>query len=461
MTIARRRRYSRRAGVAMLTVAVAFFVAGRTERSRAATVASPLGSYSLSATAPGAEITEDRPDASTHPEGEGSVPHTSTALITGGVGYGLSTIFWPGPLAGNAGSLLQLLAPTSVNGVPIPDAIQQLVYPNLTAANDPVRAEARTGQPDGHFDNPASTLTAHADANKVNAVATVNGAQVPGFMTYGSSNSQSTSTLSGDGAVGQATATSAVSNVDIGGVIKIGSVTSDATASTNGTTATASGHTVVHDMTIAGQPASIDDSGLHIGGSSQPLNATANEIATQALSQSGMQLFVSAPRLEKSGASANFTAGSLLIMGTPQGSKSTFTMTLGGARVSVTSSPGFDVASLDTGVTTPAPVAPVPSTTAPRPSSSSGSSPASSSAAPTVTEPSAPGEITAGAAPTPSAAAAPLNATPAANTSSPFGGISIGVFLLGLAGAGLLGAGFRRATDDILEKAATACPLER
>src|SRR5947209_3538413 len=104
-----------------------------------------LGSYSAIASAPGIEATEDEPSAQAHPEGQGSAPYTTSLLSNGGVGYSLSSIAWPGAYGGNAGSLILVATPSSVGGVPLPDAIngaEKTVAPSLQY---PIRAEAHTG----------------------------------------------------------------------------------------------------------------------------------------------------------------------------------------------------------------------------------------------------------------------------------------------------------------------------
>src|SRR5258708_13093100 len=63
---------------------------------------------------------------------EAEVPESSAYLSYGPVGYGLSSVAWPGPLAANAGSLILVLQPNAP--------------PQATALNSPVRAEARSGQ---------------------------------------------------------------------------------------------------------------------------------------------------------------------------------------------------------------------------------------------------------------------------------------------------------------------------
>src|SRR4029077_1552608 len=89
-----------------LLLTVAFGV-----RVASAKADTPLGSYSVIASAPGMEFTEDEPPAQAHPEGQGSAPYTTSLLSGGGLGYGLSTIAWPGAYGGNAGRLILVAVP--------------------------------------------------------------------------------------------------------------------------------------------------------------------------------------------------------------------------------------------------------------------------------------------------------------------------------------------------------------
>ena len=123
-----------------------------------------------------------------------------------------------------------------------------------------------------------------------------------------------------NGTAGQASADSRITKINIGDVIKIDSVTSHARAATDGASPPSSpGSTVVQGMTIAGQPAYVDEQGVHIGEQEQPANAVASQIANQALNGGGFSFFVSQPQQEQSGASSSYTAGSLIICGTPAG----------------------------------------------------------------------------------------------------------------------------------------------
>jgi hypothetical protein len=401
----------------------------------------------LTATAPGFEATEDEPSANAHPEGHGAVPETST-LLSNGFGYGLAAMVWPGATAANGGALLGLLVPSKVpnTDVPVPDALGQAVAPVAPSLNYPVKAEARAGTtPDASYTQfPGAVMTAHADDAHVTAEGSVQRAEQPGTATYGNVRSTSESILSGR--LGRALANSSVNDVDLGGVLKIKSVTSTATAQTDGVAATGAGGTVVQGMTVGGQAAYVDDRGVHIGEQGQPANAVANQLAAQALGGAGMQMYVSQPRLEQNGGTATADAGSLIVIWEPPSNPSgnIFTMTFGGARVSVTAGEGFgatvsgasDTALPAGDVATGADGLPVGGVTSESPSASG----VSSTAAP----------------PTGSGALAPAGFTLARS----FGGLGWGWLVFALAFVALAGAGSRRLLGDLLDRPAVDCPLE-
>ena len=403
-----------------------------------------FGSYTVSATAPGFEMYEDEPSANAHPEGGGQAPYSTSALGSGGVGYGLSSVAWPGATEANLDKVALLLFPHDVavpNGpdVPVPDAVTGLANQTLPLTSYPVRAEARSGtnKPDSSLDGQAATLKAHADALLANASAVMKGADGQAGFTFGNAETIASSVLNDtDGA---ASAESKITKIDIGGVIKIDSVTSTATASTNASDSQSSGATVVQGMTIGGQDAYVDNDGVHVGKQGQPANAIVSQIANQALTNGGFKFFISQPQQEAQGPSASYTAGSLLIVWEPPGnpSENVFVISLGGSRVSVTAQPGADVASL--GVSTPTTFAssPVAATPARGGISSTPQTSASPAAAP--------------ARPNTNVNANPISAT--------FNGLA-GQVMLGLLGSGLLFFGFRRVADDIVDRIPSTCPLE-
>jgi hypothetical protein len=440
---------SRSARAVVITLAVAMTAVGMGILAVGATAQTDaeFGTYSLVATAHGFEATEDEPSANAHPEGHGAAAQTSSLLANGGVGYGLAAMAWPGATAANGGALLGLLFPSQVGGQPTPDALSGAVKEAAPAANYPIKAEARIGSaPDASYDAaPGIVMTAHADAARVAAEASFQRAASPGMATYGNTRSASESTLTGT--LGRAVATSSVNDVDLGGVVKIKSVTSTATAQTDGLNATGAGGTVVQGMTIAEQPAYVDDTGLHIGEQGQPANAVASQIANQALTEAGFTFYVSQPVVEKDKGSATSNAGSFVVVWKPPNnpSENVFVITFGGARVSVTAGEGFgsglelatdaeDLPGADLGgdVSPSVPVdggelavSPLPGTAGPAP------------------------------------AAGPQTRPLRFGLASTFGGFSWLWLVFGLALVALAGAGNRRMLGDLLDRPAADCPLER
>jgi hypothetical protein len=413
-----------------------------------------FGSYSAIASAPGIEGTEDEPSAQAHPEGQGDVPYSTSILSNGGVGYGLSSVAWPGAYGGNAGSLILVALPSQAGPVPVPDAVKGAVETVSPALQYPIRAEARAGStPDASYSQiPGTTLTAHADTNNVQSVADVQGAQQPGVATYGNIHSDSSSTLDGNSV--KALANSTVQNINLGGVIKIQSLISTATATTDGTTPSANGATLVKGLTVAGQSASIDQSGLHIGSSTQPVNAVVSQAANQALDKLGMKVYVSQPLTEKDGGNITYQASSVVITWIPPSdpSNNVIIVTLGGARVSVAAGAGFDQAAQ----TTPdAGTAVTPSDTGGGDASALGTSAVSGDT----------GAL--GSSGVPASAGTAIGSTGGnaqnlggVNIAKTFGGIGAGWLLAGLVGALLIGFGASRLIADLVDKPPAICPLE-
>ena len=409
---------------------------------------SKFGSYTITATAPGWEMYEDEPSANAHPEGGAQAPYSTSLLSTGGLGYGLSSIAWPGATEANANGVALLLFPKTIDvpggpSVPVPDAVTGAFQQAAPATAYPLRAEARSGaaSPDSTLDGQAATLKAHADALLANASATTKGATGQAGFSFGNAETIASSVL--NDTAGQASAESKITKIDIGGVIKIDSVTSTATASTSASDSNSSGTTVVQGMTIGGQAAYVDDNGVHIGSQAQPANAVVSQIANNALKNGGFSFYVSQPQQETNGATSSYTAGSVYVLWKPpqNPSENVFVIALGGSRVSVTAQPGFDTASVPV-VSTPSSFVSSPAATPSRRSGGGITSTSPTSASPSV------------AATKPKAAT--VRSNPIAAT---FDGL-VGQAMLGVLGAGLLFFGFRRVADDIIDRAPTICPLD-
>ena len=318
---------SRRTAAA-LTLAVlacaAASIAGVRARPAAA---APLFAYELRAEARAIQVFQDDPVGNAR-NAEGQVPEARANLNTGPVGYGLASVAWPGPLAANAGSLILVASADAP--------------PEVTALNYPVRAESRTGQnpPTTTYTQvPGVSLTSTAKPDLVSADASVANT-LADTGTFGPARASGKTSLSGSSGIAESF--NVVNDVVLGGgVVTIQSVRSAAMATTDGTKSGGKASTTVVGLAIGGQPATIDESGLRIGDSSQPLNEAANAAARQALADAGMDIVLSAPTKEVKGAAATLTAGSLVVVWKPSDS-ALFSVVLGGAQAAVKGAPGTD-----------------------------------------------------------------------------------------------------------------------
>lgn len=424
-------------------------------------------SYAASAAAPVMQITEDEPTSQFHPEGEGEYGYT---LVTAnqGLASALAAVGYPGSTIGHAGTLVEVLG-----------------GPSESALNDPVQASAQTGSPPatastGAAPGPlmtASVAPVGANDQHATATSTMAGGGLGSAGTIGNSTSTSTIDFNANTAILTVTAHSSAGNVNVGGVVRIGSVTSSASAvSTNGATPVLTGATTFHDMTVAGQAAYVDGSGVHLGSPNAPAGPAETAAVDTALQAAGMEIYFTSPHTIVVGGTAYYYASSVLFYWKPPGDPSgnSFTAVLGGSGVSLTdtatngysysgatgnqtaaptATPTGPVGSSSSGGAAPAAVGTVGAdgggavpTSAPAPSSSGGTS---------LSLPANPA-----AAVTPGPAAAATSGTSPAGFSLPAG---IGGWWLALAIlAGLFGAGFTTRLPALLDnRAAAVCPRQK
>lgn len=289
--------------------------------------------YTLTSEASGLQVTEDSPTATSHPEGEGEVPLSQVRLVSGPVGYALSSIAWPGALAANAGSLLVLA------GAPLPpEQAQQL--------NDPVRAETRTGGPSTVTNSsvPGAVMHAGVVPGKVASDSLVDGGQAGKTAGFGTTSTNSSAVLAT--ATATSTADSRAKGISLAsGVVTVDSVVSHATATTDGRLAKASGSTVVTGLQVAGVPVTVDDHGVTVNGTTTPFDPTLTKTVSSALSQLNMRIALSSPTTARQGGTVSYDAGSLIVSWNPPGSANLITAVLGGARVVASANPADPSAS--------------------------------------------------------------------------------------------------------------------
>lgn len=275
--------------------------------------------YDLQAQSAAIRFTEDEPSANSHPEAEGDVPQSQVS-VAGGAGYALSSLAWPGSLVGNAGSLVLLVQPNAPSQV--------------SALNDPVRAEARSGS-EKHSDTndsvPGAYMAADATLAKTTADARVDGGAAGATLGFGRTTSSSRAVLGAR--TGSVTADSTAKDISIANVVKIGSVVSHAEASTNGVVASAKGKTTVSGLTVAGVPVVVDDQGVTVDTQRGAVPPTAAATVNSALSSLNMSITLSSATQQRSGGTIAYDAGSLLVLWKPSFYPSTLAVSVGGAHV--------------------------------------------------------------------------------------------------------------------------------
>lgn len=439
------------------------FPAGASEVAASVSV-----NFTAAAMAPVMQVTEDEPTAQFHPEGEGDYGY-SQVTASSGTGSALAAVMWPGAAAGNAGTLATIL------GAP----------PQATALNDPVQASATSGTSQTHssITTPAGTaMAASVDPagpsdQHAEATSTLAGGSLGGAGAVGSSSSHSVIDFDSDHGALSVTARSNAHDISIAGVVHVGSVNSSASAvATGGGTPTVSGSTTFADMTIAGNAVYVDGSGVHTGSPGRPAGPAGVDAIDAALAQAGMEVYFTAPHTVTVGGVAYYYSASVLFFWAPPGdtSHNSFTMSLGGAAVSVTDSAdsglGFDFGSTGGGsgdLVTPANSAPYQAAVPVTPSSggaggaSAAGAPASlaglSGASPAVAGSGGPGAGATLSLPVSPSAAAGTGGSVPASASLPVG-IGAGWWVLAII-AGLAGAALTTRVPGLLTRqAAAVCP---
>jgi len=310
--------------------------------------------YLVGAMAPVYQMTEDAPNATFHPQGEGEFVY-SLATMSKATAYALSALAWPGGAAANAGTL------ASVLGVP----------GQTSVLNDPARAEATSGTPQtsqtlggpAGAEMTASVVPTHPGQQVAVARTSSGGTDLGAQGLTGASSSSGRIVL--DPATGALTATAegAASGLQLdGGLVSIGSFSSEARAvSVDGGTVSTSGATVVSDMEVAGHPAYLDGSGVHLGRPGRPAPPAEQSAVDAALRSAGMSIYFTDPHRVPIGGVQYFVAGSVLFYWPaphdPNGDS--FTLTLGGSSVSMGVTAGSpSAASPVASLPPPAPLAP-------------------------------------------------------------------------------------------------------
>ena len=293
-----------------------------------------------------------------------SVGPAAVAQTTGGLaGYNLGTtaaaiefdLNSPGLLpvgdatTGNIFSVDLPFARTTVSSGPSIDALGSPLYPGDAAAhlgtaiatfggpetpNEPVLSEAQypptpNNKADETFSTPAvqngafsmgaASSESHTSALGANVKATVGEIAVGPAIASAANlvhilSSKVTNQIQlGDSSV-SSTATSVVTGIDIAGAIQIASVTGSAGGTSDGNNGTPNAGLNIGPVTVAGQPAYIDQDGIHLAGQGGggALISAAN-VVLQNLAAQGISVHTISPTETTNGAQTSNNSGAVVI----------------------------------------------------------------------------------------------------------------------------------------------------
>lgn len=194
---------------------------------------------------------------------EATVSLATATLSSGGQGFGRASTVFPGtPIAG----IRPLIEVASGQRLPVPDY--------------PIVVESREHEPAKHNEQPGITMSSDVDADRAVVVADAGGTSIPGVVTVRSARTVSTSVLWG--VTVTATSTSTLAQVVVGEALTIDEVVSTATVTSDATTATCEGAVTLTGVRVGGQPATIDETGIHLDPAGSPAPVGPGDVGDQA-----------------------------------------------------------------------------------------------------------------------------------------------------------------------------------
>jgi hypothetical protein len=324
-----------------------------------------IGTFRAFADANGIGISLEQPASGTAPvPAQGLVPNAYAELASGPAGTAMSTVFWPGPLVGNLGGLINVV------GSP--------PHPELFAnANDPVKAQAQASG--GNRDEQTlGPMYAIVDGEDSLARTTLSDFTSPGTVSAARTVTRARTYIDDAGAL-VSEATSQLQGVEIAGVVKIKNITTTAKVTTiDGSTFEPKVESTITGVTVQEQPFVIDHSGMHTPDGDQPSPGDAlAEGANQVLTHMGMTAFTTKPAVQKVEAGSIVVRSGSVVLYWQMDPATNTVITLGGAAVTMratsggggglsdltgdlgsltgdaTGSVGFDGGSFDSGGVTP------------------------------------------------------------------------------------------------------------
>lgn len=314
----------------------------------AAVAASPAAAgYALSgdANAAAVEITMLAATFSTTPLVDGQFPHAQADVASSDQSTAHGSVLDPG-------ALVQTLPYEVSSNCPPPSPFPSVAPPggcpqfpawpfgaDADSAHPHVTGNV-AGQSVGPFSFGAGDYDLVAGAGSASATATGGRASLTAAqpLTVASGSAQASVRLEGATVVSQVT--DRLQGVTIAGVVDIGSIDSTATTrAVPGSPGSATGSLAVGDVTVAGQPAAIDQNGIHLLGQDVPLPLDPAEQALQQLQQAGLSIRLLKPEQVAAVGHAAYTGSAIQVTETSPQDGSGFSILLGPARASAVAVP--------------------------------------------------------------------------------------------------------------------------
>jgi len=366
-------RGARVAATALLVVAGAGVWLVARAPAAGADAANPIAGYSATVQALGAQVGFNIPGVVPLPDEnlvEEDVLFTRTTVSDGPVVNALGAPYYPGDILANMGSLLAEFAPSGAPSVPNDPLLAMADYPpapghgqdasfggtppaGIPIAPDVFSASSHADGSGGHATATLTDLAVSAPSSAQSSLALLGpqsgagpvtgvlGTVGPGTVGLGTGGPGAGGLVAGVVGAGQgapgvdvgsiqttnavtitagavtSTAGSILKDIDIAGILDISQLTSSASSASDGTTGTPSATLHLAGVTADGQPAYVDQHGVHVSGTSpSPSGVTpaqAQQSLDTTLAQDGITVRLLDPVTTTNGAEASSNAGGLVV----------------------------------------------------------------------------------------------------------------------------------------------------
>lgn len=232
---------------------------------------------------------------------------------TGGDSSAQAAAFYPGNLVAQGPALFCSQVVPDIPGASCPGQLAAFNYPLLAQASYPTSPSATApagSHPIGGGAFPVAATPARSqaeagvssDSSATSLLGATGFPATPVAVTVGSASSLEQVQTVGD--VARATVTTLLSNITIGGILHVGSLRSvDTVAVKTGGVVEDSPRTLLADVTLAGQAATIDSSGVHVAGHNGP--ALLRRLSAQGITVTALD----ANRLDQAGVARSSATG--------------------------------------------------------------------------------------------------------------------------------------------------------